>query len=234
MSCHGLKMAYRNLLKYKLQSVICVLGLAGGLSCFTVCNYMLRKELAWNKQLPHYGETYKLVTIRENGEVDGLVSLDLAEQLKQEFPEIEKSVYYVSMYGVSDKLCVVGQENGKQTAAKAFFVLTDSSFFDFYDFRLTAGNGERLKKQPDVLILTSEGADKIFGTSEAVGKSFTEVNDFENTERFLDRGGDDGKFSASYGFSVWGRGGPEFRCIASGPIQGLCFRILSLAGGDFL
>ena len=96
-------MAYRNLLKYKLQSVICVLGLAGGLSCFTVCNYMLREELAWNKQLPHYGETYKLVTIRENGEVDGLVSLDLAEQLKQEFPEIEKSVYYVSMYGVSDK-----------------------------------------------------------------------------------------------------------------------------------
>ena len=54
MSCHGLKMAYRNLLKYKLQSVICVLGLAGGLSCFTVCNYMLREELAWNKQLPHY------------------------------------------------------------------------------------------------------------------------------------------------------------------------------------
>ena len=182
MSCHGLKMAYRNLLKYKLQSVICVLGLAGGLSCFTVCNYMLREELAWNKQLPHYGETYKLVTIRENGEVDGLVSLDLAEQLKQEFPEIEKSVYYVGMSGVSDKLCVVGQENGKQTAAKAFFVLTDSSFFDFYDFRLTAGNGEKLKKQPDVLILTSEGADKIFGTSEAVGKSFTEVNDFENTE----------------------------------------------------
>ena len=114
MSCHGLKMAYRNLLKYKLQSVICVLGLAGGLSCFTVCNYMLRKELAWNKQLPHYGETYKLVTIRENGEVDGLVSLDLAEQLKQEFPEIEKSVYYVGMSGVSDKLCVVGQENGRQ------------------------------------------------------------------------------------------------------------------------
>lgn len=103
MSCHGLKMAYRNLLKYKLQSVICVLGLAGGLSCFTVCNYMLRKELAWNKQLPHYGETYKLVTIRENGEVDGLVSLDLAEQLKQEFPEIEKSVYYVGMSGVSDQ-----------------------------------------------------------------------------------------------------------------------------------
>jgi putative ABC transport system permease protein len=100
MSCHGLKMAYRNLLKYKLQSVICVLGLAGGLSCFTVCNYMLRKELAWNKQLPHYGETYKLVTIRENGEVDGLVSLDLAEQLKQEFPEIEKSVYYVGIVRV--------------------------------------------------------------------------------------------------------------------------------------
>ena len=71
--------------------------------------------MAWNKQLPHYGETYKLVTIRENGEVDGLVSLDLAEQLKQEFPEIEKSVYYVGMSGVSDKLCVVGQENGKQT-----------------------------------------------------------------------------------------------------------------------
>ena len=38
------------------------------------------------------------------------------------------------MYGVSDKLCVVGQENGKQTAAKAFFVLTDSSFSIFMIF----------------------------------------------------------------------------------------------------
>ena len=183
MSLHNLKMAYRNLLKYKLQSVICVLGLAGGLSCFTVCNYMLREELAWNTKLPHYDETYKLVTIEENGRINELVSLDLAGQLRQEFPEIEKSVYYVSMSGVSDKLCIVEQEEGRQTFTKSFFFLTDSSFFDFYDFHLTVGNWEKVKKQPNVLILTSEGADAIFGTSEAVGKRFTEVNDFEKIER---------------------------------------------------
>ena len=96
-------MAYRNLLKYKLQSVICVLGLAGGLSCFTVCNYMLRKELAWNKQLPHYGETYKLVTIRENGEV----SSEVACQLDYQYPLYDEKIsnYVIRQkkkYGIED------------------------------------------------------------------------------------------------------------------------------------
>ena len=35
---HYLKIAWRNLLKYKLQSVISILGLAVGLSCFVMCN----------------------------------------------------------------------------------------------------------------------------------------------------------------------------------------------------
>ena len=52
--------------------------------------------------------------------------------------------------GICEPVTLSRLENGKQTAAKAFFVLTDSSFFDFYDFRLTAGNGEKLKKQHDV------------------------------------------------------------------------------------
>lgn len=40
------------------------------------------------------------------------------------------------------------------------------------------GNGE---KQPDAVILTLAGARRIFGTTEVVGCTFTDIRDFDNT-----------------------------------------------------
>lgn len=42
---HDLKIAWRNLLKYKQQTVISLLGLAVGLTSFVLCNDQLRDEL---------------------------------------------------------------------------------------------------------------------------------------------------------------------------------------------
>ena len=42
MITHYLKIAFRNLLKYKMQTAISVIGLAVGLCCFCVCFYISR------------------------------------------------------------------------------------------------------------------------------------------------------------------------------------------------
>lgn len=38
---HYLKVAFRNLLKYKTQNIISIIGLAVGLLCFCICMYVL-------------------------------------------------------------------------------------------------------------------------------------------------------------------------------------------------
>ena len=39
MTLHYIKVAFRNLWKYKEQNIISVIGLAVGLLCFSVCMY---------------------------------------------------------------------------------------------------------------------------------------------------------------------------------------------------
>ena len=42
MILHYIKVAFRNLWKYKAQNIISVIGLAVGLLCFSVCMYCSR------------------------------------------------------------------------------------------------------------------------------------------------------------------------------------------------
>lgn len=180
---HNLKVAWRNLLKYKLQTVISIVGLAVGLSCFVVCNNGLLDELRHNKRMPYADETYVLGSVDPKGEINSSANAKLAKVLRDEFPEVMKAVFYFNITGYTDKVCVVDHENGTKTFQKEFFLYTDSSFMDFYDFKLLQGNRETVNKQPDAVVLTSSAAVRLFGTTDVVGRTFTDVNDFNATEQ---------------------------------------------------
>ena len=51
MLLHNLKVAVRNLLKYKTQSVISILGLAVGFVCFALANLWTRYEMTYDTHL---------------------------------------------------------------------------------------------------------------------------------------------------------------------------------------
>ena len=178
---HDLKIAWRNLLKYKQQTVISLLGLAVGLTSFVLCNDQLRDELMWNRRMPDVKHLYSLVTSNSDYDVYPLVDAGIARSIRDELPEINEAVFFFSLGGYSDKMCVVEQENGTQTWRKEFFLYTDSSFINFFGFKLLQGNWETVKKQPDAVVLTLAGARRIFGTTEVVGCTFTDVRDFDNT-----------------------------------------------------
>ena len=42
---HYLKIAYRNLLKYRTQSIISIIGLAIGLACFALSTFWVQYEI---------------------------------------------------------------------------------------------------------------------------------------------------------------------------------------------
>ena len=52
MTLHYIKVAFRNLWKYKAQNIISVIGLAVGLLCFSVCMYCSRFVESTNHCFP--------------------------------------------------------------------------------------------------------------------------------------------------------------------------------------
>jgi len=178
---HDLKVACRSLLKYKLQTVISVVGLAVGLTCFVVCNTGLRDALMKNRRLADAENIY-ILTPKEHSSYGGVrIDQKFAKEVKDKFPEIKTFVSFIGDIRTSKK-CVVEYEGGKRLQEKDF-LYSDSSFMDFFDFKLLQGNLDVVKSQPDAVILTESAAIRLFGTTDVVGKTFIDVDDWSSIEK---------------------------------------------------
>lgn len=180
---HYLKFAWRSLWRYKLQTVISVVGLAVGLTCFAICNNQLLEELMWNNRLPVVEDTYMLVYHEQQEGILPWANVNLARRIGKEFPEVEEMNVYYDVGGYTNKICIVEREDGTKTDWTEFFLYTDSTFMDFWGFRLLQGNWEAVKGQPDAVILTPSGAARLFGTIDVVGRTFKDLDGFYGTER---------------------------------------------------
>ena len=105
MIAHYLKVAVRNLLKHKAQSIISMVGLAIGLATFALSSIWLKYEMTYDTHWPDAERIYQVGRWREN-EMEKFsrgTSFLLAPQLKKDFPEIEASCAILQ---------IMTQENG--------------------------------------------------------------------------------------------------------------------------
>ena len=174
---HYLKIAWRNLLKYKMQSVISIMGLAVGMICFVVCSEGLVRLWASNRSLPHAEEVYELWSTYSRGHSIPCSYRSVVNDIRENFPEVEFSCFYQNLGHYM--FCVVEYEGGQKTCSKELFIYADSSFLNFYDIELLQGNRENVKDLRKAVLLTPVGAKRIFGTKDGVvGKIFTEYDDY--------------------------------------------------------
>ena len=88
---HYIKLAIRNLLKYKSQSVISIIGLAIGFTCFALSTLWIRYEQTYDTFHDGADRIY-LIRPESNTTNNGLSEITpypLAGYLKATFPEIE-------------------------------------------------------------------------------------------------------------------------------------------------
>lgn len=179
MLYHYLKIALRNLKKYKLQSLISILGLAVGITCFAFCSYLLRSYLDQDRNLTDAEQICFLYNQTEQGRK---VHHDTATStaLCRDYPEIEAGAFALNIQPYTRKLCEITNENGTPHYFKENFLFTSFTFIDLFQLPLLSGNSKQLQEVPDALIITRQTALKLFGTWDAVGKTFTDINDFDN------------------------------------------------------
>ena len=89
MILHYLKIALRNLLKYRTQSAISVLGLAVGLGFFTFGYHWLKYETSYDSFYPDADRSY-LVYVESENNKNGYSPYALADFIRERLPEVNK------------------------------------------------------------------------------------------------------------------------------------------------
>ena len=161
------KIAFRNIRKNKVFSVINMLGLAIGLACFLLIASYVYSELNYDNYSPDANHIYRVqLTTIGNGDAPVYPNVDygVGEGMKSAYPEI-KSFTRISPAGAY----FIKYENRQFKEDRVAFA--DSNFFPFFSIPLIDGNVATALVEPNSIVISAAFGTKYFGNDKAVGKS---------------------------------------------------------------
>ena len=165
MLSNYLKIAYRNLLKNKLFSLINILGLAIGLTAYLLIMHYVGFELSYDSFHPNAYRTYRVALdkYQPDGESIALATnfTALPKAIGEYVPEVEVASMSHRSIGVS----IFTREQGSKTVQfqEDHLLYADQHFLNIFKYNWLAGNPSQALIAPYSLILTESIAAKYFG-----------------------------------------------------------------------
>jgi putative ABC transport system permease protein len=160
--------AYRNLMRNKVFSLINVIGLAIGITCFLTLIIFIIDESGYDNYNENVNQIYRVVTHEKfNGQetTSSKTCPPLAESLVRDYPEVTRAtrIGYFGQHNIryGEKYF---RENGIYTA--------DSTYFDVFTLPFICGNPKEALKRPNSIVITENTAKKYFGSENPLGKTF--------------------------------------------------------------
>jgi len=158
--------AFRNIIKQKFYAFINILGLTIGITATLFVILYVSDELSYDRFHTNIDNMYRVGLHGRLGGQDIRVTSTpppLVAALKNDVPGIQDAV---RVWERSD--VIIGYEDLLFTEDKIFF--TDSSFFDFFSFKLLEGDPKTALTEPNSIVLTENSARKFFGKDSGLGK----------------------------------------------------------------
>jgi putative ABC transport system permease protein len=174
----NLKIALRNLLKYKVYTFINILGLSIGMASCILIFIFIRYQLSFDQEHKNSDRIYRFVTDwKYNNFVDNSSGspIPLAAAARNELPGIEKIAVIAKNSGV----IIVRDAKNKQTAkvSKTVF-FAEPQIFDILNVSWIAGKREKFEA-PNTVVLSETTANLFFGSAQkAIGRNFSFWNQF--------------------------------------------------------
>ncbi len=162
-----LKIAIRNLTKYKGFSFINTAGLAIGLACTILILLWVYDEISYDRFHKNADESYRIVleTQSPNNINRSANSPNaLGPALKEQYPEIVNFTRY--MGGFSGWLVRCGEK----TFMNDRWAAADPSFFKIFSFPFIHGDPQTALKDRYSMVITEDMAKKYFGDNMPIGK----------------------------------------------------------------
>ncbi|HZW64161.1 MAG TPA: ABC transporter permease, partial [Hanamia sp.] len=155
-----LKIAWRNLMKNKVFSLINIVGLSTGLACCMLISLYILNETSYDRYQKNADNIYQVGTeFRGVGDIKKLPNTPAAmgEIMKSVFPEIQQTTRLVRLFG-EDKTLL--QYTPPNNAVKSFYetkgYLADSTFFRMFTYNFIAGDPSTALSNPNSVVLSEE------------------------------------------------------------------------------
>jgi putative ABC transport system permease protein len=163
-----LKIAIRNLVKYKIYSIINIAGMSVGIACAVLILLWVQYERSYDRFHENTDRLYRVVFTNDQKEYHGYYQPGpLAEYLKENFPEILQTTNFSGMqWKLSHEI-------------EGFFCIgsyVDPAFFEMFTFPLIRGNPNIVLNNPYSIVVSNTLAQKMFGNNDPIGKTL-KLND---------------------------------------------------------
>ena len=165
-----LKSAYRNLLKHKGFTFLNIAGLTFGLTACLLIGLFVRDEMQFDKYIPEGDRVHRVyykITGEEGTSQIASTPPMFATALKQEFPEVEKTIRVLN--NPNKDLFEVGEAKFYEEGG----ILAEPSFFDLFPLEFTYGSAVGALADPSSVVLSKEVAQKYFGQVNPIGQEIT-------------------------------------------------------------
>ncbi len=160
--------ALRNLFKHKFYSLINILGLSIGLTCFLMISLYVVDELSYDT---FHSDADRIYRMDFSGAINGsefitaLASAPAGPTMPEEFPEVEAAT---RLRGSGNWTVRRKDEDNAYNEENVIFA--DANFFTFWDFNLIKGDPKTCLERPNTLVIDQTTAKKIFGDDDPLGE----------------------------------------------------------------
>ena len=164
-----LKIAFRNLTKYKFYSLVNVMGLAFGIAAFLFILRYAQDEMSYDRYHPYADQTWRVDAYGKIGDQTILSAQNgapVGPTMKRDFPEVVSYCRFRSRGSYLIKF-----ENNHYKEENIVFV--DSTVFNIFGINVVQGDSKSALSEPNSIVLTERMAEKYFGMEDPLGKALT-------------------------------------------------------------
>ena len=169
-----LKIAIRNIISVKTYAAINLIGLAIGFTCIILIASFVYGELSYDK---FHSEKVRVFRVVNNH------TSDAGELTKAAYTYAPLAgVINDNLAGLKDVLRLHEKQgllwiDGGEKFLEKNFIYADSSFFRFFDFKITKGDVENPLSSPFSAVISEKLALKHFGSADPIGKTLNNQDD---------------------------------------------------------
>jgi putative ABC transport system permease protein len=167
------KLAYKNLVKNKVYSIINIMGLAVGLTCCILISVYVFQEYHYDT---HHQKGDRIFQVGNVWDPEGrpvlfaTTSAPMAPTLQKEIPEVESFTRVMKLF--QDDKTLLQYQSPQRTVSfyEPHGFMADSTFFRLFSYEFTEGDAATALNRPNDAVISTDVAQRLFGNEKALGK----------------------------------------------------------------
>ena len=195
---HYLSVAWQQLTKYRLQSVVSIVSLAIGFACFALASMWIKYETTYDAFHKDAENLYVLMYGKSTS-----TPSKLEPRLLHELPQLEKLSVIYTMYPDS-----INGLDWRESYRRGEWCLTDTNFVSLVGFQLKEGTTSFVHN-PDEVAVSDVMAARLWGNESPIGKELVTVDNGYKQTRIVTAVFDEWGRHSNFNFDFVSRMAPD-------------------------